>query len=83
MKLIDGEAFAERLLSYAITDDQRRQANMIAKVIEEMPESVVRCKDCRLFKTFYLGNNKIGYRCLWTLADDVEPECFCSKGVKI
>lgn len=36
-KLIDGNALADRLLSDAITDDQRRQANMIAKVIEEMP----------------------------------------------
>ena len=39
MKLIDGYALAERLLSDAITDDQRRQANMIAKVIEEMPSA--------------------------------------------
>lgn len=38
MKLIDGHALAERLQSDAITTDQRRQANMIAKVIEEMPE---------------------------------------------
>ena len=42
MKLIDGHALAERLLSDAITTDQRRQANMIAKVIEEMPEYLIK-----------------------------------------
>ena len=49
MKLIDGHALAGRLLSDAVTDDQRRQANMIAKVIEEMPSAqpeIIRCKDC-------------------------------------
>lgn len=39
IKLIDGYELADRLLSDAITDDQRRQANMIAKVIEEMPSA--------------------------------------------
>ena len=39
MKLIDGHALADRLLSDAITDDQRRQAILIGKVIEEMPEA--------------------------------------------
>lgn len=55
MKLIDGHALADRLLSDAITTDQRRQANMIAKVIEEMPEVqpdcdddlIIRCRDCK------------------------------------
>ena len=39
MKLIDGDALADRLLSDAITNDQRRQANYIRKVIEEMPSA--------------------------------------------
>lgn len=37
MKLIDGDELAARLLFGAITDDQRRVAILIGKVIEEMP----------------------------------------------
>lgn len=83
MKLIDGDDLAERLLSDAITDDQRRQAILIGKVIEEMPESVVRCKNCRYFKTYYVGYDKFAHRCLWTLSEDIEPEWLCNKGEKI
>ena len=39
MKIIDGHALAERLRSDAITTEQRWQANLIAQVIEDMPEA--------------------------------------------
>ena len=38
MKLIDGHALADRLLADAITLDQIRQAKLIQRVIDEMPE---------------------------------------------
>lgn len=51
-KLIDGTALADRLFSNAITDDQRRMANLIRLVIEEMPEAVVRCGECEHFRKY-------------------------------
>lgn len=81
-KLIDGIDLADRLLSDAITDDQRRQANMIAKVIEEMPEAVVRCGECKYFMSYYHGDDKFSHRCLWALATDVKRDDYCSSGVR-
>ena len=81
-KLIDGTAFADRLFSDAITDDQRRQANMIRSVIDEMREAVVRCGECKYFMSYYHGDDKFSNRCLWTLATDVKRDDYCSSGVR-
>ena len=82
MKMIDGDDLADRLLSDAITDDQRRQANMIANVIEEMPEAIVRCKDCRYFESYYHGDGMFSHQCLWRLVPDVDREGYCNHGRK-
>ena len=75
-KLIDGNALADRLLSDAITDDQRRVANLIAKVIEEMPEAVVRCGECAKCQ------NDQWFHDYWCDGRKVWKDHYCGYGVR-
>lgn len=78
-KLIDGIAFADRLLADAITTEQRRVANLIMQEINAMPEAVVRCKDCALSQPRVSKCGSEFLRCTYTNRSMTDDE-FCSHG---
>lgn len=75
-KLIDGIALADRLLDEAITDAQRVQAAHLKKWIEEQPEAVVRCRDCRHFVKNYVTNTRCCSMSMGVMSEDD----YCSNG---
>lgn len=86
MRLIDVDAFAERMLkAWDTADEQKRAdivailANIVTPILSGTPTvdavEVVRCKDCEY-------SNDDGTICRYSVGRAVEPEHFCSYGVR-
>lgn len=76
MKLIDADALRMKFIQKMDYCDD------ILEIIDEMPEAVVRCKDCRYYDR---GKNESEEwsecRYYWYVSDfEVNPDCFCSRG---
>lgn len=73
MRLIDADALAD-----ALFDQRRTYPQWVADTIGNMPDMVVRCKDC-----IYWQDNNSGYPhigCKWREDETPDPDDFCSAG---
>ena len=81
MRLIDADALAD-----ALFDKRKNYPQWVADTIGNMPDAVVRCKDCK-WRSYYCTEATDGttlYTCHYPCANDVPrpADWFCADGEK-
>lgn len=79
MRLIDADALAD-----ALFEKRKNYPQWVAETIGNMPDAVVRCKDCRFGEACKNGRGEHGIMCYNSQSANKdwvhEPDWFCADG---